>query len=119
METLTNYLKFSTAFDWLTIFAAVAVVLLGLILLVAVRTRTPMYVLVTIAFSPLLLGLLTTVMKNREIERVMITGESIGVEAAAAGRREAMISTYVGGAGTATALLIGVVGLATRSRSGN
>jgi len=117
MDTLTNYLKFSSGLDWLTIFAGITVILLGFILLVAARTRTALYPCLIVAFGPLLLGVLTTYVKNREIERVMTMVESVGAEAAAAGRREAMISTYVGGAGTVTAVLIGILGLATKRKS--
>src|SRR5215468_3249256 len=117
MEALTNYLKFSTGLDWLTIFAGITVILLGFILLLAVRTRAALYPFLIVALVPLLVGVLTTYVKNREIERVMTMVESVGIEAAVAGRREAMISTYVGGAGTVTAFLIGIVGLATKRKS--
>lgn len=116
METLTNYLKFSSALDWLTIFVAIAVVLVCLILLIASRSRAAMYVLMGIAVVPLLLGLLTTYGKNREIERVRTMVESVPVEAVEAARREAIISTYIGGLATLVGVSMGIVGLAIKNR---
>ena len=120
METFTAFVKNSTVFDLLTIPVAAGVVLLGLILLVAIRSRLPMYLLLVIAFVPLSLGLFATYLKNREIEKVMATlPESDRVEGTAAGRREAMITTYIGGAGTAASALIAVIGLAIKRSSVN
>ena len=95
-------------------FAAAMLILIGIIMLIVARRRTPMYWLLVAAFVPLLLGVLTTYMKNREIERMLTMIESAGVEAAEAGRREAMISTYVGAAGTALIVFIGLIGLAMK-----
>ena len=78
METFSNFLKFSTPLDWLTIFSAAILIFVGLIMLIAVRRRTPMYFLLGIAIVPILLGLLTTYLKNREIERMLSTVESVG-----------------------------------------
>ena len=78
-----------------------------------------MYVVLATALAPVLLGILSTYMKNREIERVLKMIESVGVEAVAAGRREAMISTYVGASGTAVVALIGLVGVAVKRRRMN
>jgi hypothetical protein len=116
VETLTNYLKSSSALDWLTILAVITVVLLCLILLIAARNRGSMYVLMAIAVIPFLLGLLTTYGKNREIERVNSTVESVPVEAVEAARREAMISTYIGGLGTIVSISMGIIGLAVKNR---
>jgi len=116
METFSNFLKFSTPLDWLTIFSAVILIFVGLIMLIAVRRRTAMYFLLGIAIVPLALGLLTTYLKNREIERMVSMVESVGVEAAEAGRREALISTYIGATGTAIIELIGAIGIVIKRR---
>ena len=116
METLSNFLKFSTPLDWLTILAAVILIFVGLIMLIAVRRRTAMYFLLGIAVVPLLLGLLTTYLKNREIERIMSLVEPVDAEAAEAGRREALISTYLGATGTAIVELIGAIGIVIKRR---
>jgi hypothetical protein len=119
METFSNFLKFSSPLDWLTIFTAAILILVGLIILIAFRRRTAIYVLLVLATVPLVLGLLTTYLKNRDIERMLSTLESVGVEAAEAGRREAMISTYVGAAGTIIVELIGVIGLVFKRGTNN
>jgi len=116
METFSNFLKFSTPLDWLTIFSAAILIFVGLIMLIAVRRRTPMYFLLGIAIVPILLGLLTTYLKNREIERMLSMVESVGAEAAEAGKREALISTYIGAAGTVIVELIGAIGIVTKRR---
>ena len=87
METFSHFIKNSTPLDLLTIFSAAILILVGLILLIAVRGRTAMYVLLGIAIVPLLLGLLTTYEKNREIERILSMVASAGFEAAEAGHR--------------------------------
>ena len=116
METFSNFLKFSTPLDWLTTLAAVILIFVGLIMLIAVRRRTAMYFLLGIAVVPLLLGLLTTYLKNREIERIMSLVEPVDAEAAEAGRREALISTYLGATGTAIVELIGAIGIVIKRR---
>jgi uncharacterized membrane protein len=117
VETLSDFMKHSSTLDWLVIFLSVILILAAILLLIVLRGRKPFYPFLVLALLPLLLGLATTYLKYREVDRMLSMVESVGVEAAAAGRREAWISTYVGAAGTGAAMLIGLFGLALKKDS--
>ena len=111
METLSNFLKYSSAFDMLILLLAFIFILLGILLLIVSHSRRPFYLLLVLALLPLLLGMLSTYLKYREIDRVLTMVADAGVEVAGAARQEAWIITYVGAAGTAVLALIGLLGV--------
>ena len=114
METFTNFLKFSSPIDWLVMFFSAIVILVGFVLLIVLRSRKLFYPFLVIALLPLLLGLATTYLKYRQVDRVSAMAQSIGAEAVAAGRQEAWVITYIGATASGAAILIGLVGLALR-----
>ena len=149
MEALKNFLQFSTTLDWLVFTLAAILILVGILILVLARSRRPMYWFLAAALLPLLLGILTTYLKNRAMENALAKVDSSTVEAgqktrqlpppppppggklrptptpvptpdlsfvAAAGRREAWLSTYIGAAATTVLVLIGLLGLALKKR---
>ena len=111
METLSNFLKFTSSFDLLIILLTLILIFVGILLLVVLRSRKPFYLFLALALLPLLLGMLSTYLKYREIERMLTMLAEAGVEVADAARREAWIITYFGAAGTAVLALIGLLGV--------
>ncbi len=118
METFSNFLKFTSSFDLLIIVLTLILILAGILLLVVLRSRKPFYLFLVLALLPLLLGILSTYLKYREVERILTMVAEAGVEVADAARREAWIITYFGAAGTAVLALIGLVGLILKKGKG-
>lgn len=111
MESLSNFLQFSSVFDWLVMFLAAALVAVGLALLLFVRNRKVLFAFLIVALLPLVLGLLSTWLKYQQLGRVMAMVENSALEVAEAARREAWIITYIGAAGTALCMLVGILAL--------
>ena len=145
MEAFKDFLQFSSPLDWLVMTLAAILILVGILLLILARSRKLIYWFLAAALLPLLLGILTTYLKNRAMDEALAKVDSSTVEAAPklrqlppppppppgarlrptptplptpdpsliaeAGRREARLSTYVGAAGTALPVLIGLFGL--------
>jgi hypothetical protein len=118
VETFSNFLKFTSSFDLLIIVLTLILILAGILLLVVLRSRKPFYLFLVLALLPLLLGILSTYLKYREVERILTMVAEAGVEVADAARREAWIITYFGAAGTAVLALIGLVGLILKKGKG-
>lgn len=116
METLSNFLKFSGPFDLLIIVLTLILIVGGILLLVVARSRKPFYLLLVLALLPSLLGILSTNLKYREIERMLTVLAESGVEVAEPARREAWIITYFGAAGTAVLAFIGLLGLILKKK---
>jgi hypothetical protein len=111
VETLSNFLRFASPFDLLIIVLTLILVVAGIVLLVVLRSRKPFYLFFVLALLPLLLGMLSTYLKYREINRMLTMIAEAGVEVVGAARREAWIITYFGAAGTAVLALIGLLGV--------
>ena len=118
METFSNFLKFTSPFDLLIIVLTLILIFAGILLLIVLRSRKPFFLFLVLALLPLLLGMLSTYLKYREIERMLTMLAESGVEVADAARREAWIITYFGAAGTAVLALIGIVGLILKKGKG-
>jgi hypothetical protein len=118
VETFSNFLKFTSPFDLLITVLTLILIFAGILLLIVLRSRKPFFLFLVLALLPLLLGMLSTCLKYREIERMLTMLAESGVEVADAARREAWIITYFGAAGTAVLALIGLVGLILKKGKG-
>ena len=116
METLIPFLKNSSVLDLtvmsLVILIAVILIAVGIWTAIASRTRKPIYLFLMITLLPLLLALLGTYLRFRNIERAAAMFPDASAEVVAALRQEAWIMTDIGLVGTAVPVLIGVMGLA-------
>ena len=92
-------------------FLVAALVVIGLALLLFMRNRKVWFAFLIVALLPLVLGLLSTWLKYQQLGRVMAMVENSALDVAEAARREAWIITYIGAAGTALSMLIGVLAL--------
>ena len=81
MEALTNFLRFSSPLDRLVIVLAAILILAGILLLILARSRRPVYWLIAAALLPLLLGILTTYLKSRAIDKMLAQVDSGAAEA--------------------------------------
>ena len=115
METLSNFLKYSSPLDWVLIVLWLMVILFGILLLIVLRARRLFYPYLILALLPLLLGLASTYLKYREVDRLSLVAEYAGAEVVAASRREAWVITYIGATASGAAILIGLFGLALKT----
>ncbi len=118
METLTDFLKNATLLTLLTLLTTVISVLVGIAVLVFARTRRPMYVIVAAAALPLLSGLLTMYVDNRELDTGYGMFGRLSAKAIATGRRDALITGCIGAAGAVLMVLMGIVGLKLKRNRG-
>jgi hypothetical protein len=98
----------------LVLLLALILIFVGVLLLIVSRSRKPFYLLLVLALLPLLLGMLSTYLKTRELDRMLSVVAEAGGDVAEAARREAWIITYVGAAGTAVLTLIGLLGVVVK-----
>jgi hypothetical protein len=118
VETLTDFLKDATFLTLLTLLTTVISILVGIAVLVLARTRRPMYVIIAAATLPLLAGLLTMYVDNRQLDSGYGMFGRLSAEAIAAGRRDALITGCIGAAGAVLTGLIGIVGLKLKRNRG-
>ena len=117
METVTSFFQHRVPGDWLVIIVTVVCVPLGILLIMS--WRPPIRPFLVIALLPLLLGLFVTYLKYREVDRLLLVNATMGRRAYEAGRREARVTAYIGGSGTALILVIGLIGLARQKGHGS
>ncbi|MDQ2854876.1 MAG: hypothetical protein M3R68_00990 [Acidobacteriota bacterium] len=115
METLIPFLKHSSALDLLVIIvvilSTVIMIPVGIWMVVAARSRKPICFFLIAALLPLLLGLLGTYLRLRNVEMARALFPEVGSEVVTAARQEAWLTTYIGASGTAFIGLIGLTGL--------
>jgi hypothetical protein len=115
MESLTTFVKQSSALDlfvvMLIIFIALILILVGILIVISSRRRKPIYFFLIITLLPLLLGLLGTYLIYIRIEKDIALLPNASAEGVAEARQAAWITTYIGTFGTAIPGLIGVTGL--------
>jgi len=118
VETLTDFLKNATLLTLLTLLTTVISILVGIAVLVFARVRRPMYLIVAAAALPLLSGLLTMYVDNRELDTGYGMFGRLSAKAIAAGRRDALITACIGAAGAVLMVLMGIVGLKSKRNRG-
>jgi len=110
METLISLIKHSSVFDLLTIIVIILITLImipaGIWIVIASRSRKPIYFLLLFAMLPLLLSLCATFLRIWQTEKLIAEFPDAGAETVAQARSEAWATTYIGAAGT---ILIGVI----------
>src|SRR6185295_6418625 len=110
METLISLLKHSSVFDLLAILVIILITLImiptGIWIVIASRSRKPIYFLLLFATLPLLLSLFVTFLRVWRTEKLIAEFPDAGAETVARARSEAWATTYIGAAGT---ILIGVI----------
>lgn len=115
MESLIPFLKHSNALDLLviTLVILIAVILIpvGIWIVIKSRSRKPIYFFLVIALLPLLLALVGTYLRFRSTERALDMFPGVSQAVVAEARQEAWITTFIGAAGTALPVLIGLTGL--------
>jgi hypothetical protein len=99
VETLSDFLKHATLLTLLTLLTTLISILVGVAVLVFARTRRPMYLMVVAAALPLLSGLLTMYVDNRQLDTGHGMFGRLSAEAIAAGRGEALVTACIGAAG--------------------
>ena len=119
METLIPFLKHSSTLDLLVIilviFIAVILIPVGIWIVIASRRRKSIYFLLMMAFLPLLLALLGTYVRIRNIETLPARNPEASAEVITAASQEAWIMTYIGAFGTLVPALIAVTGLVVKN----
>ena len=115
METLSEFLKASTAVDLLVVLVVVLITIVlvptGIWIAIASRSRKPICFVLVIGLLPLFLALVGTFWRIRNTERAIAEFPDAGSEVVAAAREEAWITAYIGVAGTAVVELIALTGL--------
>ena len=115
METLIPFLKSSSVVDWcfiiLVISIGVILIPVSLWIVIASQRRKPIYLLLIMAFLPLLLALVGTYVRNSKVEVLAASYPEIGARTIAAWRQENSLMTYIGAAGTVVPAVIAVIGL--------
>jgi hypothetical protein len=117
LETLHNFLRFSTILDWLVIFITLFLMLVAVLLLIVLRSRTPFYFVIVSAVLPILGGLLSTFMKYQYAQRALENLGVVATEAVEHARAEAWIITYLAVTGAIIIALIGFLGVFLKGRS--
>lgn len=121
MESLISFLKHSSGLELLVVLGVVllAVILIpvGVWIVIASRSRRPVYLFLIAALLPLLLALLGTYVGLANVEKAAAMFPEAGAEIVTAARQEAWIPTYLGAVGTAIPVLIGVIGLVLKKDS--
>jgi hypothetical protein len=99
------------------VFSTAAVFTIGVLLLVLVRSRAVFLVFLVLAFIPLAVGFLGTLDHYRIVYDVIRrAGVSPTPEELTIVHRSAWMTTWVGAAGTASLVLMAMVGLAAKRR---
>lgn len=115
MDALVSFLKHSSALDLiiilLVILSAVVLIVVGIGILIAAKTRKPIYYFLVLTLLPLFLALLGTYLRFKVIDRALADFPEASTEIVAAASEEAWITTYIGVAATILPGLIGVAGL--------
>jgi len=115
MEILISFLKHSSVFELLIIIVVILITLVmiptGIWIVIASRSRKPIYFLLVLATLPLLLSLLGTFVTVWRTEKLIAEFPDVSAEVVTTARREAWITTYIGAAGTILIELIAVPGL--------
>jgi hypothetical protein len=115
MDTLIPFLKHSSVVDLLVIFLVILITVVlipaGIWIVIKSRSRKPICFFLVIVFLPLVLALLGTYLRFRNIESALAQVPEASKAIVAEARQEAWITTYLGAAGTALPFLIGVTGL--------
>lgn len=122
METLISFFKSSTVVDLVVLlvilFITVVLFLAGIGIMIASRSRMPIYIFLLCAFLPLMLALIGTYLRFLSIEEALRQTPGVGEQVVVAARNEALITTYIGAAGTTVLALIGVTGLLVKKERG-
>jgi hypothetical protein len=115
METLISFLKHSSGLGLLVmlvvILLAVILIPVGIWIVIASRSRKPIYFFLMAALLPLLLALLGTYLSLANVEKVAAMFPEASTEIVAGARQEAWVPTYIGAVGTLIPAFIGVIGL--------
>lgn len=111
METLINFLKFSSVLDWLVIFLTLVLILVAGVLLFVLRRPKPFYFVIASAVFPLLGGLLSTFIKHQQMQRALQEMGNVSNDVLAQANAEAWVITYIAAAGALMIALIGIVGV--------
>lgn len=119
MDTLIPFLKHSNWVDLLVILllilSSVVLIAVGIFASIASRTRKPIYLFLIVTLLPLLLAMLGGFLRYANAERVLGIYPDLSARAVAEIRqeirREVLITTLIGVAGTAIPGLIGITGL--------
>jgi hypothetical protein len=120
MDYLISFLKNSSIIDFAFIFGAVFVgillIVVGVVMLFAARTRKFLFVYLAIALLPIILGLAGTGVRWYSAERLMSLNEIEPSSEQAVEIRENLLPEYVitvliGAGSTSLPLLLGVLGL--------
>jgi len=80
VDALKNFLQFSSPLDWLVLTLGAVLILVAVLMLILARSRKPIYWFLAAALLPLVLGILTTYLKNRAMDRALakVNAETIG-----------------------------------------
>jgi hypothetical protein len=116
VESLGEFLRHSSPLDLLILVLTLILVVSGMLLLIVLRSRKPFYLFLVLALLPLTLGVLSTYSKYREVDKMLVMLEDAGIKAAQGARREAWVITYIGAAGTAVLVLIGLLGVVVKKQ---
>ena len=120
MEALDSFLKSSTVVDLLILlfilFITVVMVPIGIVIVIASRSRTPAYIFLLSALLPLLLALVGTYVRFASINEAVRQNPEAAEQVVVAARQEAWITTYIGVAGTTVLALIGVMAVVKKER---
>jgi|GEM_PF-3433980 len=119
MQNLGQFIKSSTAIDFafifLVLFIAFVLIPAAIVMVIKARRRKPMYLLLGISLLPLVLALLGASWRIYRQERLLDDYPEVLADAASTYRqefrREFLIMSTIGLAGTAIPFLIGVLGL--------
>jgi len=116
MESLTTFVKNSTALDLLIVMVIIGITAIlivgGILIVIRSRRRMPILFFLTITLLPLLFGLLGSYSRYIRIKRELAQVPNATAEADwGEVRQEALITTYIGAFGTAIPGLIGMAGL--------
>ena len=115
METLISFLKHSSGLELLVLLlvllVAVGLIAAGIWIVIASRTRKPIYVFLIATLLPFFLGLLGTYLSLANVEKTAAMFPEASAEIVTAARQEAWIPTYIGAAGTLIPAAIAVIGL--------
>jgi hypothetical protein len=116
MESLTSFVKNSTALDLLIVMLIIGIAAIlivgGILIVIRSRSRMPIFFFLILTLLPLLFGILGSYSRYIRIERELAQVPNASAEVDwGAVRQEALITTYIGAVGTAIPGLIGMAGL--------
>lgn len=115
MDALVSFLKHASTLDFvvflLVILIALVLIIAGIVIVIASKTRKPIYYFLVLTLLPLFLALVGTYMRLKTIDRAVVDFPEASSEIVASSREEAWVITYIGAAATILPGLIGVAGL--------